>query len=244
MGENLLKINDFSLVRGQFQLNQICLEIESGEIFAILGPTGAGKTVLLESIAGIHEGLEGAIYLQGKDIKEIPHNKRNLGFVYQDYGLFPHMTVLKNIQFGLKMNKVEENVMQEKVKELSSFLGIDYLMKRYPKNLSGGEKQRVALARTLVLEPKLLLMDEPFSALDPKTKERMYQLIEEIHKTYQCTILFITHDFTEAQRLASRVGIIIDGKICGVCNSNELFLQSMGEKVEQFLFAEERKEKN
>lgn len=236
--DKIICVKDFSMTMGKFQLNHICLEIEEGEIFAILGPTGAGKTLLLESIAGIYDSEEGTVYLEGKRIREQALHQRNLGFVYQDYGLFPHMTVMKNIQFGLKMKKLGKNISKERIDELIGFLGIDHLMCRYPQNLSGGEKQRVALARALVLKPKLLLMDEPFSALDPNTKEQMYSLIQKIHKAYGCTIVFITHDFAEAQRLAGRIGIMIEGRIRGICRSHTLFQEDMEQEVREFLLTE------
>ncbi|WP_027400380.1 ABC transporter ATP-binding protein [Anaerovorax odorimutans] len=236
---NMVCVNNFSLALGDFHLNQICLDIEEGEIFAILGPTGAGKTVLLESIAGIYEGEKGVVFLDGKRVCDSAPNKRDLAFVYQDYALFPHMTVMENIKFGLKMKKIDKNKGNERINELITLLKIEHLMNRYPANLSGGEKQRVALARALVLNPKLLLMDEPFSALDPKTKEQMYQLIKKIHEAFGCTIIFITHDFNEAQRLAFRIGILIGGSIRGVCESQALFHGNMEKDVEDFLIRKE-----
>ncbi len=231
----MIEIQHFSTTLGQFRLRDIDFKIEKQEIFAILGKTGSGKTVLLEAIAGFHQGQQGSIAIGGRDVREIPPEGRKIGFVYQDYGLFPHLSVLDNIAYGLKMNRVGKKQRQQQATAMAERLGIAHLLGRSPLTLSGGEQQRAALARALVLNPQLLLLDEPFSALDPKTKEQMYALIERIHGEFGCTILFVTHDFTEAQRLAHRVGIMIGGELRAVRSSEALFQHYEDEDICAFL---------
>ncbi|MGN1033543.1 MAG: ABC transporter ATP-binding protein [Intestinibacter sp.] len=197
---NIITIENYSLKLGNFTLNNINLEIKEGEIFAILGKTGSGKTVLLESIAGFYEHGNGCIYIGDKKVNDIPVCDRNIGFVYQDYALFPHMTVFDNIAYGLKMKKVKKSEQIQIINDMAELLSIKHILKKYPGTISGGEKQRTAFARALVLRPKILLMDEPFSALDPVTKNNMYQKIEILHKKFNCTIVFVTHDFSEAKK--------------------------------------------
>ena len=164
---NQLVINNFSVKRGSFALSPISLTIQMGEIFAILGRTGSGKTVLLEAISGMFPGDTGSILLDGTDIRDIPPSQRKLGLVYQDYGLFPHMKVKENISYGLKMHGYSKKEQDSRAQELMEMLSISHIGDQYPGTLSGGESQRTALARALALAPQVLLLDEPFSALDP-----------------------------------------------------------------------------
>jgi ABC-type sugar transport system ATPase subunit len=231
----MIAIEDFSLNLGDFNLKNIQLHINEREIFAILGKTGSGKTVLLESIAGFHTGNCGSIFLEGNNIKDLSPEKRKIGFVYQDYALFPHMSVLDNITYGLRMNKMKRAEAEKIATEMAEELEIAHLLQRNPLTLSGGEQQRTALARALVLNPRILLMDEPFSALDPKTKNQMYKLIKKIHKQFKCTILFVTHDFVEAQTMAQRIGIMIDGELRAICSSEQLFQNYQDQDICDFL---------
>ena len=227
----MISIHRLSLKLGEFYLRDIELKIPDSEIFAILGKTGSGKTVLLETIAGFYKGNTGEVNLRGENVRNIPVEERKIGFVYQDYALFPHMTVFDNIGYGLKMNNKGKKESERLINEMAELLEIKHLLKCYPGTLSGGERQRTALARALVLNPDLLLMDEPFSALDPKTKEQMYKQIERIHQLFHCTIVFVTHDFNEARRMANRVGVMVNGELMRVCNSEELFEGQKEEKV-------------
>ena len=231
----MLTVEDFSTQVGQFQLKDINLKIADREIFAILGKTGSGKTLFLESIAGYHQGISGDIYLDGTNLATLEPEERGIGFVYQDYGLFPHLTVLDNIAYGLKMRRISKKERVAKSMAMAKKLGIAHLCRRSPMTLSGGEQQRTALARTLVLNPRLLLMDEPFSALDPKTKEQMYQLVRTIHQDFGCTILFVTHDFQEAQIIAERIGIMIHGQLRAVRESKDLFEEYEDQDICDFL---------
>lgn len=235
MNETVLEIQNYSVRRGNFKLNGIDLSIHEREIFAVLGKSGAGKTVLLESIAGFYPSSGGSILLHGTDVRKIPCQQRNIGFVYQDYGLFPNMTVSSNIAYGLKMRKCEKQEIERKTKSMLDLFSINHIASRFPGTISGGECQRTALARALVLEPEILLLDEPFAALDYITKKKMYREVLKIHEKFSCTIIFVTHDFYEAQLLADRVAIILDGNLKAVVDSENLMKENYCEEVEVFL---------
>lgn len=216
-------------------LNKVNLCIYKREIFAILGKSGAGKTVLLESIAGMYPPTEGSVLLHGRNVRNIPVQERNIGFVYQDYGLFPHMSIHDNIAYGLKMRKCSKEAIEEKTKKMMELFSIRHIASQYPPNVSGGECQRTALARALILEPEILLLDEPFSALDPATKKNLYGEMVKIHERYSCTIVFVTHDYSEAQLLADRIGIVLGGVIKEVVDSKDLMSRHHCEEVDAFL---------
>lgn len=240
----MINIENYSLDLKGFRLKNINLSINKGEIFAIVGETGAGKTILLESIAGFYSPDGGTISYSGRPVWDTPLEKRRIGFVYQDYSLFPHMKVRANIEFGLKMHKVPKKERRAAAEKIMSMLKIEHLGCRYPITLSGGEKQRAALARALVLKPQVLFMDEPFSALDPNTKQRMYELIRSIHKNFECTIIFVTHDFYEAASLADRIGVMIKGGLREVFGKERLFDKHDDPEVAEFLGRYEAKEIN
>lgn len=221
--------------RGDFVLNDVSLDIHDNEMFAILGQTGSGKTVFLESIAGAYELDAGRILIDGVDASTIPVQKRKMGIMYQNYELFPHLTILENVAYGLRRHGMKKAAAHEKALELIERFGIGSIANRYPGVISGGESQRAALARALVLRPKILLLDEPFSALDPATKERMYETVREVHRDFDCTIVFVTHDFNEARTLADRIGIILGGRLREVVAADELFERSYDSDIEAFL---------
>ena len=233
---NAIEIKNMEIKRGGFELGPINLSVEEGEIFAILGRTGSGKTVLLETLAGFYQDqYKGDILLFGENAQEVPPHLRDMGFVYQDSGLFPHMTVEQNIAYGLKMHKVPAEEIEKKISYITELLSITKIRKQYPATISGGERQRTALARSLVLNPKILLLDEPFSALDPATRQRMYEEVNSIHDKFKCTIVFVTHDFSEAQKLAHRIGIMLHGQLKTVVDADKLFENKYDEDVELFL---------
>ncbi len=209
----MIRMKDFSITRGIFRLNNISLEIADEEILAIIGKTGAGKTILLESLAGLYESEDGIVEYDGVPIRNIPLCRRKFGFVYQSCCLFPHMRVKDNIAFGLKMHGISKREQKKLVENILCELEIEALAERWPETLSGGEKQRCALGRVLVLKPKILFMDEPFSALDPETRETMHALIQKIHRQYHCSVIFVTHDYWDAQELADRVVVMENGKL-------------------------------
>lgn len=230
-----VSVEELVVNRGSFKLCVGELAIKPREVFAILGSTGSGKTVLMESIAGAFPLSEGRILLDGKDVETLPVQQRHLGIVYQDYALFSHMSVYDNIAYGLRMNGCAASEIHERVGEMLELFGISHIADRYPGVISGGESQRVALARALVLKPGIMLMDEPFSALDPATKKRMYETFRRIHERFDCTIVLVTHDFNEAQTLADRVGIVIDGRLRVVRPAKDLFEGESDEDVRFFL---------
>jgi molybdate/tungstate transport system ATP-binding protein len=209
----MIEFDHVSLRLGTFALKDVCLTIRKGDFYFILGPSGAGKTVLLEAVAGLHSPQSGHVLLRGEDVSGIPPERRRIALVYQDYSLFPHMTVAKNIAFGLKMQKVDRHAIDKRVEELLQAFDIGGIRDRCPLTLSGGEQQRVAIARALAVEPDILLLDEPFSALDPVSKEKFIEDLREIHRTRDLTIVQVTHARDEAMRLASRVAVIIDGML-------------------------------
>jgi len=183
-------IENLNVKLGDFTLKDINLNIRKGEFFAILGPTGTGKSVLLEVIAGVKPVKSGEIIIDGKNITKLKPEKRAISICYQDYCIFPHMTVRENINYGLRFRKDKENPKYKKNFDmLIRLLKIDHLLERYPQNLSGGEKQRISLARGLIVEPEVLLLDEPLSALDPNIKERIQHELKKIHDELKITTI-------------------------------------------------------
>lgn len=208
---SFLKIDDLSINLGEFHLNGISFSLEQSDYLTIIGPTGAGKTILLESIIGFWKPDSGRIFLEKIDITEELPEKRRIGIVYQDYALLPHFTIFKNIAYGLK--KIDNINIKEKVHEISVSLGIDHLLHRKPATLSGGEQQRAALARALVVKPKLLLMDEPLSALDQKTRKETRLLLKSVLSGRQTTVIHITHDMSDVWSLANKVAVFNEGSM-------------------------------
>lgn len=223
---------------GEFSLKNVNLSVDEGEYFVILGPTGAGKTLILETIAGFYIPREGHIFLSGKDATHIPPEKRNIGLVYQDYSLFPHMTVEENVAFGLKMRKIPKREVEIKVQDIMDSVGITHLRGRFPSTLSGGEQQRVALSRALVIDPDILLLDEPLSALDPRTQELLREELKRIHKVRGTTTIHVTHDQTEALALADRIAVILNGKVIQVDTPLKVFNEPVSEKIAIFVGVE------
>lgn len=231
----VISVQDYSLTRGSFRLDSINLQIYPGEIFALLGKTGSGKTLLLESIAGYYPGDSGQILLRGTPVGSVPLTRRRIAFVYQDYGLFPFLNVAENIGYGLRMRKLPREERGLAVREIAALMGIDAILNQYPAVLSGGEKQRTALARALILNPELLILDEPFAAMDPMTKQTLYSLLQTIHRRFSCAILFVTHDFHEAHLLADRIGIMAHGRLQEIRTPNTLFIPGPDEEMNHFL---------
>jgi molybdopterin-binding protein len=230
----MIEVNDLSVDLGEFVLKNITLAIKEGEYFIILGPTGAGKTVLLESIAGLYPIKSGEIWLRGKEVTRVEPEKRKISIVYQDHVLFPHLSVKNNIVFGLKMNKVTVAEQDKRINWVAELLGISNLLHRRPDTLSGGEKQKVALARAIVTRPELLLIDEPLSALDPETRETVQYELRRLHQSLGITILHVTHDFEEAIALGSRIAVIGEGSLVQVGTPEEIFRHPNSEFVARF----------
>ncbi len=233
--EEILRLEDVTLRRGSFLLNQIRFSVRAGEIVAILGRTGAGKTLLLETIAGFCRPEAGRVLCRGTNICRIPLHQRNIGYLYQDFSLFPHMIAAANLGYGLKLRRVPKGEIQKRVETMADRFGIRSILDQYPGTLSGGEQQRVALARALMVRTPLLLLDEPFSALDPATKEGLYRLLREICQEFQCAVVLVTHDFREAAALSHRVGVLLGGTLRGVVPAQELFDAPWDEETRCFL---------
>jgi len=231
----MLRIASLSVTLGEFSLQDVSLEIHRNEYFIILGPTGAGKTILLETIAGIHAPEAGRMWMDGREITAAEPKDREIGMVYQDYMLFPHLSARENITFGLRQGKMNRDEQQERVHEVSALLDIGGLLDRYPITLSGGEQQRVALARALVLRPKVLLLDEPLNALDSRSREKMRRELLRIRRLTGTTIVQITHHFEDVYALADRIAIMREGQIVQTGVPSEVFLHPADRFVAEFL---------
>jgi putative spermidine/putrescine transport system ATP-binding protein len=194
-------------------VDAISLAIERGEFVSLLGPSGCGKTTTLQMIAGFVEPTSGAVTMDGRDLLAVPAAKRGLGIVFQNYALFPHMTVAENVAFGLEMRGVPREERGNRVREALALVGLDHLAGRHPMQLSGGQQQRVALARALVIRPNLLLLDEPLSNLDAKLREEMQVELRRIQRAVGITTLMVTHDQAEALALSDRVVVMHAGRI-------------------------------
>lgn len=231
----MLRVEGISKDWKDFHLKGISFEVEKGEHFIILGPSGAGKTVLLEIIAGIIEPDSGKVYLDGCDVTNTPPEKRGLAYVPQNYALFPNMTVYDNIAFGLRVRKLPRAEIERRVQRISEVLGISHILHRRPGTLSGGEQQRVALARALVIEPPLILLDEPFANLDVQTRGRLLNEMKRWRKELGFTALHVTHSFEEAVSLGDRVGVMLNGRFVQVGAVKEVFSKPADEEVARFL---------
>jgi multiple sugar transport system ATP-binding protein len=194
-------------------VKEFSMEIADKEFIVLVGPSGCGKTTTLRMIAGLEEITEGELYIGDKLVNNVPPKDRDIAMVFQNYALYPHMTVYENMAFGLKLKKVPKAEIDERVKNAASILEIESLLDRRPKALSGGQRQRVALGRAIVREPKVFLMDEPLSNLDAKLRVQMRTEIAKLHKRLETTFIYVTHDQTEAMTMGTRIVIMKDGEI-------------------------------
>ena len=194
-------------------LSGVNLTMKPGEFIALLGPSGCGKTTVLRSLSGLEQITSGRIRIDGEDVASTPVNKRDIGMVFQSYSLFPHMTTLENVEFGLRMRKVAPEDRVRRAQESLEMVGLGHLGARYAHQLSGGQQQRVALARALVTRPRVLLLDEPLSALDAKVRVQLRDEIRRIQTELGITTLFVTHDQEEALAVADRVAVMSNGNI-------------------------------
>ena len=213
-----IEIRNVSKQFGNFQaLSDVSLDIESGELVALLGPSGCGKTTLLRIIAGLEAADQGSIFFSGEDTTDVHVRERQVGFVFQHYALFRHMTVFENVAFGLRVKprglRPSEAQIKEKVVSLLNLVQLDWLADRFPSQLSGGQRQRIALARALAVEPKVLLLDEPFGALDAKVRKELRRWLRRLHDDLNVTSIFVTHDQEEALEVADRVVLMNQGRV-------------------------------
>ena len=226
---NVLKEwEDFRLEIGE-------LIVEDGEFLTLLGPSGCGKTTTLRMIAGFERPDRGEILFDGRPVNDLPPYERNIGIVFQDYALFPHMTVFKNVAFGLEMKRFPKSEIERKVRWALEIVGLTGLENRYPEQLSGGQQQRIALARALVVEPEVLLLDEPLSNLDAKIRERLRGEIKRIQRELGITTVYVTHDQEEAMAISDRIAVMNFGKVEQVGRPLELYYRPKTEFVARFL---------
>lgn len=229
----MLELRNISKKYKDFNLNNVCINIEDGKYFVLLGKSGAGKSLLLEIIAGLTHPDKGKVIVDGNDITNIKIQNRHIGLVFQDYAIFPHLSVYENIAFPLKYKKLNKKQISQKVNKLAKKTDIATLLQRKPNTLSGGELQRVALARTLASDPKYLLLDEPLSSLDIQLKVDLQRLLRKINKD-GITIIHVTHNFEEAISLADKVGIINNGSIIQIGSPKEIFHNPKSKFVANF----------
>jgi molybdate/tungstate transport system ATP-binding protein len=231
----MLELKSIAKRLGAMDMTDVSMTLQPGEYFALLGPTGVGKTVLIEIIAGLIRPDSGAVLWDGVDITSIPPEHRGFAVVYQDYALFPHLTVAKNIAYGARACRCDSGEISKRTARLADMLGITELLPRHPQTLSGGEQQRVAIARALATEPKLLLLDEPLSALDTNTRIRLRRELKRINTELGATILHITHEPEEAMALADRIGVMLDYRLRQIAPPEELFRRPTDASVARFL---------
>ncbi len=213
------------------------IEIRKGEIFSLLGPSGCGKTTLLRMIAGFEHPDAGEIILGGKKVNNLPPNKRECNIVFQQHALFPHMTVFDNIAFGLTERRMPKNEIKNRVTEAIEFVNLDGMEKRYPSQLSGGQQQRVALSRSLVLQPKILLLDEPLAALDRKLRKEMQTELKRIQREVGITFLNVTHDQKEALSMSDKIAVMKDGLVMQLGSPREIYETPKSKFIASFIGA-------
>lgn len=221
-GENLV-VKDFNLA------------IEPGEFVTMLGPSGSGKTTCLMMLAGFETATRGEIFIDGTPVNNLAPHKRDIGMVFQNYALFPHMTIAENLAFPLKVRNMSSEEVDKKVQSALEMVELEHVATRYPKQLSGGQQQRVALARALVFEPKLVLMDEPLGALDKQLREQMQLEIKHLHEKLGITILYVTHDQDEALTMSDRIAVFNNGAVQQLASPTELYEAPSNAFVAQFI---------
>jgi sulfate transport system ATP-binding protein len=216
-------------------LDRVSVRVPTGSLVALLGPSGSGKTTLLRIIAGLEVADEGAVLYEDEDVTDRAARDRNVGFVFQHYALFRHMTVFENVAFGLRVRKRPEPLIRERVRELLQLVRLDGLEKRYPPQLSGGQRQRVALARALAAQPRVLLLDEPFGALDAKVRLELRQWLRRLHDDIHVTTILVTHDQEEAFEVADQVVVLRGGRVEQAGSPQEVFDRPQSDFVMDFL---------
>src|SRR3954469_23596653 len=231
----LLELKGVSKAFGAVRvLEQIDLAVEDGEFITILGPSGSGKTTILRMIGGFTEPDQGQILLDGRDIARDPINRRPFNTVFQDYALFPHMTVAGNVGYGLKVRGTASATVKKRVGEVLDLVQLGPLSARFPAQLSGGQRQRVALARAIICQPRLILLDEPLAALDVELRKQMQDFLKVIHREIKTTFLFVTHDQEEAIAMADRICVMNYGKILQLGTPTEVYYKPHSEFVARF----------
>jgi sulfate/thiosulfate transport system ATP-binding protein len=216
-------------------LDDVSIDIPAGELTALLGPSGGGKSTLLRVIAGLEQPDSGTVTISGEDATALPPQRRNVGFVFQHYAAFKHMTVERNVAFGLEIRKRPKNEIKQRVQQLLELVHLEAFGHRLPSQLSGGQRQRMALARALAVEPQVLLLDEPFGALDAQVRKELRVWLRRLHDEIHVTTVFVTHDQEEAMDVADRIVVIADGRIEQIGSPDALYEQPRNDFVMSFL---------
>src|SRR5688572_25774275 len=216
-------------------VNNVSFTVQEGELLGLLGPSGGGKTTVLRMIAGLELPTSGDILVRGMRVNDIAVQQRNIGFVFQNYALFKSMNVFKNVAFGLKIKKWKRSDIKDRVAELLELLGLTGLEKRFPHQLSGGQRQRVAIARALAPKPSVLLLDEPFGAVDAKIRQELREWLVRLHSDLNVTTLFVTHDQEEAMEVSNRIVIIARGRLEQIGTPRQVYEEPANEFVARFI---------
>lgn len=233
---SLIELKNISVAYGNnVVLKNLNLDVKKGELISLLGPSGCGKTTTLRLIAGFNTASEGQFIFNNKDYTKVPVHKRNFGFVFQSYALFPHMTVSENVAFGLKLRKINNNQIEKRVKEMLEIVDLKEFGNRYPRELSGGQRQRVALARALVIKPDLLLLDEPLSNLDAKLRVKMRVGIRKIQQEFNITTVYVTHDQEECFSISDKVAVMNKGIIEQLDTPQNIYVNPKTQFVANFV---------
>ncbi|MCP2033583.1 iron(III) transport system ATP-binding protein [Planomicrobium sp. HSC-17F08] len=231
-----IKIQNVSKFFGESKaIDDISFSINQGEFFTLLGPSGCGKTTLLRTLAGFYQQEEGNIFFDQTNISKLPAHKRNIGMVFQNYAIFPHMSVFDNVAYGLKARKVKKEQIETRVTEALEMVELGHLKDRSPSALSGGQQQRVALARAIVIHPGLLLMDEPLSNLDAKLRVKMREDIKHLQNSLNITTIYVTHDQEEALAVSDRIAVMKDGVVQQIGKPHEIYLTPSNKFVASFI---------
>jgi sulfate transport system ATP-binding protein len=216
-------------------LDDVTVSLPTGQLTALLGPSGGGKSTLLRIIAGLDQADTGTVTIEGREATNLPARKRNVGFVFQHYAVFKHMTVAKNVAFGLEIRKRPKDQIQQRVAELLDLVHLSQFRDRMPSQLSGGQRQRMALARALAVEPTVLLLDEPFGALDAKVRKELREWLRRLHDEVHTTTIFVTHDQEEALEVADEIVVINDGRVEQIGSPDTLYDKPANDFVMRFL---------
>ncbi len=216
-------------------LDDVTVSLPTGQLTALLGPSGGGKSTLLRIIAGLDQADTGTVTIEGREATNLPARKRNVGFVFQHYAVFRHMTVAKNVAFGLEIRKRPKDQIQKRVEELLDLVHLSQFRDRMPSQLSGGQRQRMALARALAVEPTVLLLDEPFGALDAKVRKELREWLRRLHDEVHTTTIFVTHDQEEALEVADEIVVINDGRVEQIGSPDTLYDKPANDFVMRFL---------
>jgi sulfate transport system ATP-binding protein len=231
-----VELRDINKSFGDYRASDhVNFTVEKGKLIGLLGPSGSGKTTILRILAGLETADSGDIYIDGKKVNDIPASKRGIGFVFQNYALFRYMTVFDNIAFGLRVNKWNKTDIRNRVEELIELVGLKGMEKRYPNQLSGGQRQRVAFARALAIQPQLLLLDEPFAAIDAKVRKELRSWLRELINAVGITSIFVTHDQDEAIEVADEIIVTNHGRIEQIGSPLQIYRKPSSAFVAQFI---------